>query len=217
MLSLSLDHVQTVLCLGAHADDIEIGCGGALLDLLDRQPGKIDVHWVVLSGDDVRREEARRAAEAFLAQAGARTVVTQTFRDSYFPFVGGEIKQFIAELRDQVSPDLIFTHRREDLHQDHRLVAELTWCAFRDHLILEYEIPKYEGDLGRPNLFVPLDEAVCRGKIELLLEAFPTQRSRPWFTADTFWALLRLRGLECNSPSRYAEGFTCAKMRLGSP
>ena len=216
MLSLSLDHVRTVLCLGAHADDIEIGCGGAVLDLLARQPGKIAVHWVVLSGDDARRAEARRAAEAFLDQAGARTVVTQTFRDTYFPFVGGEIKQFIAELRDQVSPDLIFTHRREDLHQDHRLVAELTWCAFRDHLILEYEIPKYEGDLGRPNLFVPLDEAVCRRKIDLLLESFPTQRSRPWFTADTFLALLRLRGLECNSPSRYAEAFTCAKMRVGS-
>ena len=216
MLSLSLDHVRTVLCLGAHADDIEIGCGGAVLDLLARQPGKIAVHWVVLSGDDARRAEARRAAEAFLDQAGARTVVTQTFRDTYFPFVGGEIKQFIAELRDQVSPDLIFTHRREDLHQDHRLVAELTWCAFRDHLILEYEIPKYEGDLGRPNLFLPLDEAVCRRKIDLLLESFPTQQSRPWFTADTFWALLRLRGLECNSPSRFAEAFTCAKMRVGS-
>lgn len=216
MLSLSLEHVRTVLCLGAHADDIEIGCGGAVLDLLARQPGKIAVHWVVLSGDDARRAEARRAAEAFLAQAGARTVTTQTFRDTYFPFVGGEIKQFIAELRDQVSPDLIFTHRREDLHQDHRLVAELTWCAFRDHLVLEYEIPKYEGDLGRPNLFVPLDESVCRRKIELLLESFPTQRSRPWFTADTFWALLRLRGLECNSPSRFAEAFTCAKMRVGA-
>lgn len=216
MLSLSLDHVRTVLCLGAHADDMEIGCGGAMLDLLAQQPGKIAVHWVVLSGDDARRAEARRAAEAFLAQAGARTVVTQTFRDTYFPFVGGEIKQFIAELREQVSPDLIFTHRREDLHQDHRLVAELTWCAFRDHLILEYEIPKYDGDLGRPNLFVPLDESICRRKIDLLLESFPTQRSRPWFTADTFWAILRLRGLECNSPSRYAEAFTCAKMRVGS-
>ena len=147
----------------------------------------------------------------------ARTVITQSFRDSYFPFVGGEIKQFIAELRDQVSPDMIFTHRREDLHQDHRLVAELTWCAFRDHLILEYEIPKYEGDLGRPNLFVPLDEPVCHRKIDLLLESFPTQRSRPWFTADTFWALLRLRGLECNSPSRYAEAFSCSKMRIGTP
>lgn len=216
MLSLSLDHVRTVLCLGAHADDIEIGCGGAVLDLLARQPGKIAVHWVVLSGDDARRAEARRAAEAFLTEASARNVVTQTFRDSYFPFIGGEIKQFIAELRDQISPDLIFTHRRDDLHQDHRLVAELTWCAFRDHLILEYEIPKYEGDLGRPNLFMPLDESVCRRKIDLLIESFPTQRSRPWFTADTFWALLRLRGLECNSPSRYAEAFTCVKMRVGA-
>jgi LmbE family N-acetylglucosaminyl deacetylase len=214
VLSLSLDHVRTVLCLGAHADDIEIGCGGALLSLLARQPGKIAVHWVVLSGDEVRRAEAGRAAEAFLAQAGARTVVTETFRDTYFPFDGGEIKQFIAKLRENVSPDVVFTHRREDLHQDHRLLAELTWCAFRDHLILEYEIPKYEGDLGRPNLFVPLDELACRRKIDLLLESFPSQHARPWFTADTFWALLRLRGLECNSPTRYAEAFTCAKMCL---
>ena len=212
MLSVSLDHARTILCLGAHADDIEIGCGGALIELLGRHRGEIDVHWVVFSADDKRRHEALHSADRFLAEARQPAVTIHDFRDTCFPFVGAEIKERFAELRDKISPDVIFTHRREDLHQDHRLLAELTWCAFRDHLILEYEIPKYEGDLGHPNVFFPLSEAACRRKIDTLLEVFSSQRSKPWFTADTFWSLLRLRGLECNSPTRYAEAFNARKL-----
>lgn len=212
MLPLSLDNARTVLCLGAHADDIEIGCGAGLIELLGGRPRAIDVHWVVFSSEGERRREATCSAELFLAEARERSIVIHDFRDTCFPFAGAEIKQRFTELRQQVSPDVVFTHRREDLHQDHRLLAELTWCAFRDHLILEYEIPKYEGDLGHPNLFMPVSEAACRRKIDTLLEAFPTQRAKPWFTADTFWALLRLRGLECNSPTRFAEAFTARKV-----
>ena len=145
--------------------------------------------------------------------AASHQVVLKTFRDTFFPGQYAPIKEFFEELKQQVAPDLVFTHRREDLHQDHRLTAELTWCAFRDHLVLEYEIPKYEGDLGAPNVFVPLDEPVCRRKIDLLMESFPSQQAvRPWFTPDTYWALLRLRGLECNSPTRYAEGLYARKL-----
>jgi LmbE family N-acetylglucosaminyl deacetylase len=212
MLSVSLDQARAILCLGAHADDIEIGCGGALVELLSAQPQAIDVHWVVFSAPDDRRGEALHSAERFLNNARTKSVTIHDFRDTCFPFAGAEIKTCFQELRERVSPDLIFTHRREDLHQDHRLLAELTWCAFRDHLILEYEIPKYEGDLGQPNVFLPVSELVCRRKVETLLEVFVTQRAKPWFTPDTFWALMRLRGLECNSPTRFAEAFTCRKL-----
>jgi LmbE family N-acetylglucosaminyl deacetylase len=212
MLPVCLDHARTILCLGAHADDIEIGCGAALLEMLGRRPREIDVHWIVFSADGERKQEAQRSADRFLADAGKSSVTIHDFRDTCFPFVGVEIKERIGELRTQISPDLIFTHRREDLHQDHRLLAELTWCAFRDHLILEYEIPKYEGDLGHPNLFFPVSEAVCRRKLDTLLEIFATQHSKPWFTADTFWSLLRLRGIECNSPTHFAEAFTARKL-----
>ncbi len=212
MHQLRLDQVRSVLCIGCHADDIEIGCGGTLLHLLASQP--IDVHWVVLSAEGPRAEEACHGAELFLKGARESTVVVHDFPDSFFPYAGRELKECIAGLKRDVSPDLVFTHRREDLHQDHRLVAELTWCALRDHLILEYEIPKYEGDLGHPNVFVPLDEATCLRKIETLWTAYPTQRAKPWFTPDTFWALLRLRGLECNSPTRFAEGLYARKITL---
>jgi LmbE family N-acetylglucosaminyl deacetylase len=210
---IQFDRIQTVLCIGCHADDIEIGCGGTLLRVLAAQP--IDVHWVVLSAEGLRANESRRSAELFLRDANARTVVVRDFPDSFFPYAGRELKDFIAGLKREVSPDLIFTHRREDLHQDHRLVAELTWCAFRDHAILEYEVPKYEGDLGHPNLYVPLDEATCSRKIESLATAYVSQSKKTWFTPDTFWSLLRLRGLECNSPSRFAEGLYARKLVLG--
>jgi LmbE family N-acetylglucosaminyl deacetylase len=216
MLPVSLEHARTILCLGAHADDIEIGCGGALTGLLSARRQAIDVHWVVFSAAEERRREALGSAELFLADARTKSVTIHDFRDACFPFAGAEIKARIQELRDRISPDLIFTHRREDLHQDHRLLAELTWCAFRDHLILEYEIPKYEGDLGHPNVFLPVSELGCRRKVETLLEVFATQRSKPWFTPDTFWALMRLRGLECNSPTRFAEAFTCRKLVVGT-
>lgn len=216
MLSFPCDSVRSILCLGAHADDLEIGCGGTLMQLLAERPREIDVHWVVLSGDTARSAEAARGGELFLANARRRKITVKGFRDTCFPFIGGEIKEFFATLQKDESPDLIFTHRREDLHQDHRLVAELTWCAFRNHVIFEYEIPKYEGDLGHPNLFVPLHEAICRRKVESLVEVFATQRSKPWFTPDTFWSLLRLRGVECNSPTRFAEAFTCRKLVLSA-
>ncbi len=212
MIGLGLGQIERVLCLGAHADDIELGCGGTLIQLLELNP-RISVYSILLSADQERAAEARRAREYFLGGASGELRV-EGFRDSCFPYQGTEIKDFFHSIRHQFSPDLIFTHRREDQHQDHRMVAELTWNTFRDHLILEYEIPKYEGDLGSPNLFMPLHEATRQKKVEGLLSSFPSQRHRSWFCAETFQGLLRIRGLECNSPSSYAEGFTCRKLVL---
>jgi LmbE family N-acetylglucosaminyl deacetylase len=210
MFTPNLKNLRRVLCLGCHADDIEIGCGGAMLRLLDEHPGT-EVWWVVLSGEPERAEEAQRSATAWLEKAGQRQIIFGGFRDRYFPAQWTQVKDFIHGIAAKVQPDLIFTQRRDDAHQDHRLVGELTWNAFRNHLIWEYEIPKYEGDLGQPNVFVSLDEASCRRKVQLLGDSFPSQQGKPWFSADTFWALLRLRGLECNSPSRFAEGFYARK------
>ena len=211
MLQTPLQNIRSVLCLGAHSDDVEIGCGGAVLELLRENP-EIAFHWVVFSGEGRRAEEAQRSADGFLAGARKQTVEQKNFRDSFFPAEWSSIKEYVHELAERVSPDLIFTHRRDDLHQDHRIVSELTWCAFRDHLIFEYEIPKYEGDLGHPNVFFSLSEETCRRKIIMLLECFESQLEKPCFTEDTFRSLMRLRGLESNSPSRYAEAFTCRKM-----
>ncbi|HEX3727371.1 MAG TPA: PIG-L deacetylase family protein, partial [Pirellulales bacterium] len=171
MQTFSLAPLRTILCLGAHADDIEIGCGGTLLKLLAEQRG-IAVHWIVFSGAARRAAEAQRGATHFLRDAASRHVQMLSFRDSFFPYAGLEIKEFFAELKTRVSPDLIFTHRREDLHQDHRTLAELTWNAFRDHQILEYEIPKYEGDLGSPNVYVTLDKDTAGRKVEGLMTCF---------------------------------------------
>jgi LmbE family N-acetylglucosaminyl deacetylase len=170
------------------------------------------VHWIVFSGSTVRAEEAKQSAAQFLKDAGARQVKFLSYRDSFFPQAWGEIKEFVAHLGTTLSPDLIFTHRREDAHQDHRVLAELTWCAFRNHQILEYEIPKYEGDLGSPNVYVPLGEEIGRRKVEMLTGCFESQREKPWFSPETFYALLRLRGLECNSPTKLAEAFYGRKM-----
>jgi LmbE family N-acetylglucosaminyl deacetylase len=213
MNEFRFDKIRSILCLGAHADDLEIGCGGTLLEILARRPG-IEVHWVVFSATDRRAQEAEASADRFLTLAGRRRIALRDYRDSFFPAAYGSIKEYFEQIQREVAPDLVFTHRREDMHQDHRLIAELTWCAFRDHLILEYEIPKYEGDLGAPNFFVPLEETVCRRKIETIVECFSSQGSKPWFSADTFWALLRLRGVECNSPTRFAEAFHCRKLRV---
>jgi LmbE family N-acetylglucosaminyl deacetylase len=204
--------IRRILVLGAHCDDIEIGCGGTILELVEHHR-PLSVYWLVLSGTKERAKEAEASAAAFLSGVDAQVVV-RSFRDGFFPWSGGQIKEVFEELKGIVAPDVIFTHRREDAHQDHRLVAELTWNTFRDHLILEYEIPKYEGDLGAPNLFVPLEERTGSRKVELLLKGYPSQRHRKWFDADTFWSILRLRGLESNSPSRYAEGFYCRKLVL---
>jgi LmbE family N-acetylglucosaminyl deacetylase len=208
-----------ILCLGSHSDDLEIGCGGTLLKLLEARRDA-SVHWVVFGATEQRATEAHASALRFLEGAARKEVEIKGFRDGFFPYVGYEIKQFFEELKGRFSPDVIFTHCRDDRHQDHRLISDLTWNTYRDHLILEYEIPKYDGDLGSPNCFVPLDEATCRRKVESIVEAFETQRSRHWFTQETFLSLLRLRGIEAASPSGYAEGFVCRKavfdVRLGA-
>jgi LmbE family N-acetylglucosaminyl deacetylase len=200
----------TVLCLAAHCDDIEIGCGGTILKLLE-QHRSLKVHWVVFSGTPERRKEAQRAAQVFLKGCRHATVEIHDFRDSFFPYDGKAIKEAFQALASKISPDLIFTHYRKDLHQDHRVVCNLTWNAFRNHWILEYEIPKYDGDLGRPNFFCGLDKRLCDRKIKNILSAFRSQSKKQWFTEDTFRALLRLRGVESNAPGRYAEAFYCRK------
>ncbi|MFK7788923.1 MAG: PIG-L deacetylase family protein [Phycisphaeraceae bacterium] len=203
--------LNSVLCLGAHADDIEIGCGGALVKLIAQHPG-LSVHWVVFSANEQRAAEARQSAALFLNHAGEYNIQVHNFRDSYFPYQAEASKDTFHALASAISPDVIFTHRPDDAHQDQRVVSELTWCAFRDHAIMEYEIPKYEGDLGRPNLLVQLSDEQARRKIVHLMSAFPSQSNKPWYTEDTFRALMRLRGLECQSPSRYAEGFHARKL-----
>jgi LmbE family N-acetylglucosaminyl deacetylase len=213
-LQKSTTEPLTILCIGAHSDDIEIGCGGTILRLLDA-PVPLKLHWVVLSACGVRGEEARRAADLFAPQCD-RHVVLQQFRDGFMPYDGAMIKEFFEDLKCKVDPDLIFTHWQGDAHQDHRLVSSLTWNTFRNHMILEYEIPKYDGDLGNPNVFNPLDEKTCTKKIDRLIAAFPSQTGKPWFQRETFSGLMRIRGMECNAPDRYAEAFYSRKLVLGS-
>jgi len=208
-----LTDVQTVLCLGAHADDIELGCGGTLLRLLAENAG-LRIHFVVLSAPNERASEAESSARTFLGAADKVDVSVADFKEMYFPYLGEGFKNYFVRLGSTVTPDLIFTHWREDLHQDHRTVSELTWQTFRDHLILEYEIPKWDGDMGRPNVFVPLDRDTCERKVEHLLKAFPSQAGRDWFDPEVFWGLLRLRGMEAHSPHKYAEAFHCRKLGL---
>jgi LmbE family N-acetylglucosaminyl deacetylase len=205
--------VRRLLVVGAHPDDIEIGCGGTVLRLA-RELGPLEVRWLVLSGDGERAEEATASAAAFLGSGHDSKVALKGFRDGFFPWEGDSIKEAFEELKGSFDPDLILSPRRDDAHQDHRLVGELVWNTYRDHLILEYEIPKYDADLGAPVLFVPLDEATAARKVELLLKGFPSQLDRQWFRADTFWSVLRLRGLESNSPTGYAEGFYVRKVVL---
>src|SRR5436190_10917907 len=200
-----------VLCLGAHSDDIEIGCAGTLLRWLDEYP-ELDVTWAVLSAAGARAVEARESAESLLGGAAALRVVLGDFDDSFLPAEFARAKAFMRDI--QSAPDLVLTHRLEDAHQDHRLVAELTWQTWRDHLILEYEIPKYEGDLGSPNLFSPLPAAIAARKIEHLMRHFGSQRSKDWFTEENFSSLMRLRGLESRSQSGFAEAFQVRKACL---
>jgi LmbE family N-acetylglucosaminyl deacetylase len=200
-----------VLCLGCHSDDIEIGCGGTVLRLSEQYPGTI-FHWVVFSAIGIRKAEAQRAAALFLNAQNLRGPLLREFPDGFMPYAGAEIKGVFEQLKQDVSPDLILTHSRWDSHQDHRLVAELTWNTFRNHLILEYEIPKYDGDLGQPSFFVPLSDDLYRRKIHYIMESFQSQRAKPWFQESTFMGLMRLRGMECNSPSGYAEAFYCRKL-----
>lgn len=217
MLPLRLDHPAGsplhILCLGAHSDDLEIGCAGTILQWL-RRHARARVTWVVLSAAQERGREARRSAAALLRGAARRDVVLGGFADGRFPAEFRELKSFFERLKRSARPDLILTHRLEDRHQDHRVTAELTWQTWRDHLILEYEIPKYEGDLGQPNLYVPLTPAVAARKVRHLLRHFGTQRDRAWFRAQTFDGLMRLRGVECRAASGMAEGFHARKAIL---
>ena len=215
MIPLLGGPIRSVLCIGAHADDIEIGCGGTILKLLATHRD-FSIRWVVLSADGARADEARMSAERFLQGAGGTSRVDVAgFEDASFPYADGPaLKRYFRELTASCTPDLVFTHRREDLHQDHRFVAELTWQHFRDHMILEYEIPKYEGDLGQPSVFVPLPETFAEAKIDALVSAFPSQADKTWFSADTFRALMRVRGVECRAPSGLAEAFHCRKLVL---
>jgi LmbE family N-acetylglucosaminyl deacetylase len=217
MIRLNLDpgaaRPLQVLCLGCHSDDIEIGCGGSILRMA-AQYSNCAFHWVVFSAAGVRGAEARRGAELFAGAALAQEPVLKTFPDAFMPAVGAEVKTFFEELSRTVSPDVIFSHNRNDAHQDHRLIAELTWNTFRNHMILEYEIPKYDGDMGRPNVFVPLEEDVYKRKARYIVDTFQSQSGKRWFQEDTFLALMRLRGMECNAPSGYAEAFYSRKMVL---
>ena len=209
----SLEGNLRVLAIGAHADDIEIGCGGTLLRLSDMNP-QAEIVWVVLSGDERRGGEARASAADFARGFASSEVILGGFHDGFLPYEGGDVKTFFEDLKGGVSPDVIFTHQRADLHQDHRLACELTWNTWRDHLILEYEIPKYDGDLGAPNLFVHLDASVATRKIDLLLTHFGSQLDRRWFTEDLFRSMLRVRGMESNAPTGQAEAFYCRKLVL---
>jgi LmbE family N-acetylglucosaminyl deacetylase len=203
--------LRRILCLGAHCDDIEIGCGGAILRLLQEHPD-VEIYWVVFSSTSVRKKEAARAANLFLAGAKKKKVAIRNYTDTLFPSQQARIKGEFEKLKKTFAPDLILTHYRNDLHQDHRVICELTWNTFRSHLVLEYEIPKYDGDLGAPNFFVALDRATCECKSKHILDAFVSQRTKQWFTADTFMGLQRIRGIEANSPDGYAEGFHCRKL-----
>ncbi len=213
-LSLSgSEPFRRLLVIGSHADDIEIGCGGALL-MLTRTIPELEVDWLVLAAPGERGEEARASAEAFLSAASTSHVEIHGFRDGFLPYIGDEVKDLFEGLKRRIEPQLIFTHTRDDLHQDHRLVCELTWNTFRDHLIVEYEIPKVDGDLGRPNVYVPLSAAIADEKVSLLQHHFPSQQGKHWFDRETFMGLMRLRGMESVTPERYAEAFTCRKVLL---
>jgi LmbE family N-acetylglucosaminyl deacetylase len=218
MMHLNLGRGRTdylnILCLGAHSDDIEIGCGGTLLEL--RQSGiPLKFNWVVFSAAGKRAEEAQASADLFTAGCEKQFVVKE-FRDGFLPYCAIEIKELFEDLKRQADFDLIFTHWQGDAHQDHHLISELTWNTFRNHLILEYEIPKYDGDMGRPNTFMPLSEASFQGKVSHLLQAFESQRSKRWFSRETFLGLMRIRGMECDSPTDYAEAFYSRKIILSA-
>jgi LmbE family N-acetylglucosaminyl deacetylase len=210
---LGRKHPRSILCLGAHADDIEIGCGGTLLRVLESWP-EVEIHWHVLSAPGPRKREAHRSAASWLRAARKSHVQILEFRESYFPAQWADIKDRTERIRASCEPDLIFTHRRDDLHQDHRVVSELTWNAFRHHTILEYEIPKYDGDIGNPNLYATLSQRLGRRKVTALMRHFRSQASKPWFTEDTFFALLRLRGVECGGRTHFAEAFYARKLVL---
>jgi LmbE family N-acetylglucosaminyl deacetylase len=214
VISFSLQGARRVLCIGAHSDDIEIGCGGTILRLIELSKD-LEFYWIVFCSNADRAREAEASAGSFLRHASKKTVVIKSFRDGFLPYVGGEVKDCFEELKRTFDPDLIFTHFRHDLHQDHRLLCELIWNTYRNHMVLEYEIPKYDGDFRSPNFFVPLSKAICATKVQHLMQHFSTQRNKHWFSEDLFYSTLRIRGMEANSPTQFAEGFYCRKMILG--
>jgi len=212
-LKFDPDRALQILCLGAHSDDIEIGCGGTILRLTEEYR-RCSIDWVVFSATGEREAEAQRAAALFAGEACPKGPILKAFPDGFMPFVGADVKNVFETLKQTLSPDLIFTTYRKDAHQDHRLIAELTWNTFRNHLIFEYEIPKYDGDLGQPSVFVPLTTDQYRRKVDHLVEAFPSQHTKRWFQPETFLSLMRLRGMECHAPTGYAEAFYCRKLVL---
>jgi LmbE family N-acetylglucosaminyl deacetylase len=215
MLSLSLNSLAAganILCIGAHCDDVEIGCGATLLRMARDYPDAT-IRWAIFSGNEARTRESLQAAASLLGDTRV-SVQFFGFRESHFPERYAELKASMETVRAAGNADLVFTHRLEDRHQDHRTLAELTWNAFRNHLIMEYEIPKYEGDLGHPNVFFPASEADLDKKVAVLMSAFPSQAGRSWFTPDTFRAMARIRGVECASPTGFAEAFHMRKCRL---
>jgi len=212
MHQFGLNTIKRILCVGAHSDDIEIGCGGTLLKLTAEHPG-LDVMWVVCSAGGERTKEARASARDFLRRSGSSQVVVWDFRTSFFPYEGERIKESFESLKP-FRPDIVFVHHRDDRHQDHRVLSDLAWNTFRSHAILEYEIPKYDGDMGTPNVFVPISHALCRRKSKLLMRHFASQRNKHWFSEELFLATARLRGMECNSPTHYAEAFYGRKLLL---
>ncbi len=204
------DAPLSILCLGAHSDDIEIGVGATLLHWSSKRD--IHVHWCVLSGDNTRADEARASAEDFVKDTASHKIELASFRDGFFPYQGEEVKSWFEGLKSRINPDIIFTHRKNDAHQDHREVNALTWNSFRNHLIFEYEIPKWDGDLGQPDSYVAVPEKAMATKTELLMKHFGTQRGKDWFDPETFMGLARLRGMECRAPERYAEAFFTRKL-----
>ena len=210
LATLAGDRPLRILCLGAHCDDIEIGCGATIRRLLRHKHGA-EIAWHVFSSNEQRAKEARESASRFLDQAVSSYVDVQSFRNGYFPYVAGEIKDYFESLKDGLDPDIVLTHFRDDRHQDHRTISDLTWNTFRNHMILEYEIPKFDGDLGSPNFFVPASEEDANFKIENTLDCFASQISKDWFDERTFYALMRLRGVECNAESGLAEAFYVRK------
>jgi LmbE family N-acetylglucosaminyl deacetylase len=217
MIRLKLDRAAPgplqILCLGCHSDDIEIGCGGTILRLAEEYPD-CEFHWLVFSAVGAREDEARNSVAQFVDQTRLKGPLLKKFRDGFMPFEGADVKTVFEELKSSVSPDLVFTHSRQDSHQDHRLIAELTWNTFRNHMILEYEIPKYDGDMGQPGVFVPLPAELVQKKVALIMDAFRSQHGKRWFQQETFFALMRLRGMECNAQSGYAEAFYGRKLML---
>lgn len=209
--SIKADAPLRVLCLGAHCDDIEIGCGGALLRLREQVP-RASFRWVVASGSKQRQDECRRAAKMLLGSDARFELTLWEFRDGYMPFSGAQVKDAFERLKAETAPDLIFTHFRDDLHQDHRLINSLTWNTFRNHMVLEYEVPKYDGDFRSPSFYVPLSDEQCRRKLDCLMECYPSQQAHRWFTPETFRAVMRVRGVECAADSGYAEGFYARKV-----